>query len=219
MNGTGFAQAGAPVKEENVLAGAVGAFLGALIGGLMWFLLYQVGFFSGLSGLVGAICAIKGYTFFSKGSSKKGVIISIIVAVAVMILAWYLCLTKDVYDAYQEWYAQGKVDFTVTFPEAFRGAYLFLGEGDIAASYFGELAIGLVLCVIGSFRFIREAFRKTANPAAPAAPITPESPVSQDPGAQGFDPTQSQPVPPAQATASPPSGPENSEQPPQNPAF
>ena len=34
----------APVKE-NVLAGAVGAFLFALVGGVLWFVLYLVGFF------------------------------------------------------------------------------------------------------------------------------------------------------------------------------
>ena len=66
----------APVKE-NVLAGAVGAFLFALVGGVLWFVLYLVGFFAGISGLVGAVCAVKGYSLFSKKESVKGIVIAI----------------------------------------------------------------------------------------------------------------------------------------------
>jgi len=74
--------------KENVLAGIVGAFLFSLAGGVLWFLLYQIGFVAGISGLVGAVCAIKGYSVFAKKESTKGIIISLIVTLVVMIIAW-----------------------------------------------------------------------------------------------------------------------------------
>lgn len=147
-------------RRENVLAGTVGALLFSLAGGVLWFLLYQVGFLAGISGLVGVICAIKGYSVFAKGESLKGVIISVLAAVVIMILAWYLCLSLDVYNAYQDWYANGEVDFTLTFAESVQNAYLFLGEADIALAYFKDLGIGLLLCVVGAGRFVSDAVKR-----------------------------------------------------------
>ena len=44
--------------QENVFAGAVGAFLFALAGGIVWFILYLLGFLAAISGIVGVVCAI-----------------------------------------------------------------------------------------------------------------------------------------------------------------
>ncbi len=143
--------------KENFGAGLVGAFLFALAGGILWFVLYQVGFLAGISGFVGVICAIKGYSLFAKGESVKGVIASAIIALIVIIIAWYSCLAYDVYLAYEEWYANGEIDFTITLSEAFRGAYLFLEDPDIASSYLLDLGLGVLLCIVGSFSTIKNA--------------------------------------------------------------
>lgn len=156
-------------EKENVLAGTVGALLFALAGGVVWFLLYQVGFMAGISGIVGVVCAIKGYSLFAKTESMKGIIISIIAAVVIMILAWYLCLSWDVYEAYQEWYAAGEVDFTLTFGESVQTAYLFLEEPDIAFDYLKDLGIGLLLCVVGAYGSVSNALRRIKQ--AKQAPV------------------------------------------------
>ena len=160
--------------KENVLSGTVGAVLFSLAGGALWFVLYQVGFFAGISGLVGVICAIKGYALFAKKESLRGVVIAIAAAVLVMVLAWYLCLSLDVYTAYQDWYANGEVDYTVTFWEAVRGAYLFLADGEILLAYLKDLGIGLALCVVGAYRFVADAVRrvKQEKAQAEAAPVS-----------------------------------------------
>ncbi|MBR6744037.1 MAG: hypothetical protein IKM00_02325, partial [Clostridia bacterium] len=77
--------------KENVLAGAVGAFLFSLVGGILWFVLYQIGYVAALSGLVGVICAVKGYTFFAKtkNESKTCLVLSVIIAVLVLAISWY----------------------------------------------------------------------------------------------------------------------------------
>ena len=158
--------------RENVLAGVIGALLFSLVGGALWFVLYQVGFLAGISGLVGVVCAIKGYTIFSKGESLKGVVIAIVCAVVMMILAWYLCLSMDVYYAYQEWYEAGEVDYTLTFFESVRGAYLFLTDSEILIPYLKDLGFGLVLCVVGAYRFVADAVRKVKQEKE--QPVQPE---------------------------------------------
>lgn len=147
-------------EEENVLAGAVGAFLFSLAGGVLWFVLYQVGYLAAISGIVGVICAIKGYALFAKKESVKGIVISVIMAVIVLAVAWYLCLSMDVYNAYQEWFKAGEVDFTVTFGEAVRGAYLFFEDSEIAVSYIKDLLFGLALCAFGAVHSIVNAVKR-----------------------------------------------------------
>ena len=151
-------------KEENVLAGIVGALLFSLAGGIVWFLLYQIGFLAAISGIIGVVCAIKGYTIFGKRESVKGVIISTVLAFLVIVAAWYLCLSYDVYNAYQDWFANGEVDFTLTFAESVRAGYLFLVEDtEIAIAYLKDLGIGLIFCVVGAFGYVKAAIGKAKN--------------------------------------------------------
>lgn len=160
LNGEPIAAEKPAEKGENVLAGIVGAFLFALVGGVLWYVLYQVGFLAAISGIVAVVCAIKGYSVFAKCESIKGVVISIIMAVLVIVIAWYLCLSTDVYNAYQQWYADGEIDYTITFFEAVRGAYLFLGETEILLGYLADLGIGVLLCIVGCIQPIANAIRK-----------------------------------------------------------
>ena len=164
-----------PQERENVLFGIVGAFLFSLVGGVLWYVLYQVGFLAGISGIVGVICAIKGYSVFAKRESKKGVIFSVIIAALVIVAAWYLCLANDVYVAFQDWYELGEVDYTVTFFEAVRGAYMFLEDPEIATGYFTDLAIGLGLCVLGAARNVIEAFKRVDTVAMPQPEVAPDA--------------------------------------------
>ncbi len=150
--------------NENVLAGIVGAFLFSLAGGIVWFVLYQIGFLAAISGIIGVVCAIKGYAIFGKRESVKGVIISTVLAFLVIVAAWYLCLSYDVYKAYQDGFANGEVDFTLTFAESVRAGYLFLVEdAEIAIDYLKDLAIGLIFCVIGAFGYVKAAIGKAKN--------------------------------------------------------
>lgn len=154
------------VVPENRLAGTVGALLFSLAGGVVYFLLYQVGYIAAISGLIGVICAFKGYEVFAKKLSKFGCIISVVMALLVIILAWYCCLAKDVYSAYQSWFADGEIDFTLTFAESLRNAYRFLSEPEISKSYVTDLIIGIFLCALGAVRPIINIVKGNKNKAA-----------------------------------------------------
>lgn len=147
-------------QQENVIAGIVGAMIFALAGGILWFVLYQIGFFSALSGVVGTVCANIGYRLFARKESLKGVIISVVAAVAAILIAWYMCLSLDCYHAFQDWFANGEIDYTITFAQAVRISYRFLKDPQLAASYFGDLAIGLVLCAVGAFSFVKNHIKR-----------------------------------------------------------
>lgn len=161
--------------EENVVAGTVGALLFSLAGGILWYVLYQVGYLAAISGIVGVICAIKGYAIFGKKESIKGIVISVIASVVVIVIAWYLCLANDVYEAYQVWYENGEIDYIISFTDAVNGAHYYLEEPDIAAGYFKDLAIGLILCAVGCVSCVINAVKriKAENEAATVMPCEP----------------------------------------------
>lgn len=170
-------------KQENVLAGAVGAFLFGLAGAAVWVVLDLVGFMAGLSGLVGVICAMQGYKVFGGKLSKKGVIIAAVIAILILVLAWYGCFAKDLYQAYKEWYANGEVDFMPTYFDCVRNGFRFFQEGEIAKDYLLSLLIGLGLALLGSYRYIINAFRG----ATETKPVQEPLPVQNDPYAVNPD--------------------------------
>ena len=143
--------------KENVVAGIVGAMLFALIGGVVWFFMFQIGFISAVGGLVGVVLANIGYSLFAKRESLKGVIISVLAAIVAIAIACYMCLALDCYNAFQSWYASGEIDYTITFIQAVRGAYRFLAEPEIARSYIFDFALGLFFCAIGACRYVLNA--------------------------------------------------------------
>ena len=141
-------------NKENVLAGIVGAFLFSLAGAVVYFLLNLIGYIASISGLVGAVCAVKGYAIFSKKESKKGIIFSAIISLLVMVLAWYLCLAYDIYDAYKMAFEAGEIDFSLTFLESVRLAPAFLEDPEISGTCFRNLGLGLFFCLLGCASFV-----------------------------------------------------------------
>ena len=144
------------LEKENTLAGIVGAFLFSLVGGILWFVLYQIGYLAAISGLIGVICAVKGYTFFAKvkHESVKCIVISIITTVIVLAISWYFCVAYDIYLAYQEWYAAGEVDFTYTFFESVRVVPFFFAEREILIAYLKDLGLGLLFAGLGVIYYL-----------------------------------------------------------------
>ena len=154
--------------KENILAGAVGAFLFSLVGGILWFVLYQIGYVASVSGLIGVVCAVKGYTFFAKtkDESKKCLIISVISAVIVLVISWYFCVAYDIYLAYQDWFAAGEVDFTVTFFEAIRLIPYFFEDTELLVAYLKDLGLGVLFAGIGVLFYLKQREKKMKKLAA-----------------------------------------------------
>lgn len=176
--------------KENVVAGIVGAFLFSLVGGVLWFLIYMFGFIAGISGLIGAVCAIKGYSIFAKKESIKGIIISVIISLLVIALAWYFCLAYDVYDVYNEWFEAGEIDFSISFFDAVRGAHIFLTDPEIGPAYFGDLAIGIILCIVGAGSYVINRIRNAKS----GAKNTPEpTPIQAQEQENTEEPTEEEP--------------------------
>ena len=135
--------------DENVLAGIVGSFLFALIGAVLWFVVYQIGIIAAICGLVTVICAINGYRIFARNLSMEGIVISIVISVVMIAVAEYTCVAYDIYKVYSEVYS-------VSFFAAFRSVFGFMAEyGELTGAVIRDLLIGYALGAVGSFTYIR----------------------------------------------------------------
>ena len=110
-------------KPENVITGAVGALIGAAIGGASIILLNRLGYVASISGLILAVCALKGYELLGNRLSAKGIVISVLLMLATPYLADRLDWALLAMEAYEE--------YGITFAEAFRLVPELIKEGAI----------------------------------------------------------------------------------------
>ena len=75
------------MKKGNILFGTIGAIIGSFAGVALYVGVALLKVFSSWSGAISLYCAIFMYTLFSRKLTKLGVVISIIVSCASMILA------------------------------------------------------------------------------------------------------------------------------------
>ena len=109
---------------------------------------------------------LKGYSFFAKGESKKGIVISVIIAAVVIIIAWYVSFCMDMVEAYQYWYETGEVDYAPTFFE-----YVPFAHYDLMVNpgYFADLLISLGLGALGCFSYVSQTIKRQKAMAAQMA--------------------------------------------------
>ena len=88
------------MKKGNILLGLIGAIIGSLPGVAIYVGLTMIRVFSSWSGFVALYCAIFMYTLFSRKLTKLGVVISIIVSCASMILAEVIVTSINIANRY-----------------------------------------------------------------------------------------------------------------------
>ena len=140
-------------KRENVIGGIVGAFLGALIGGACIILISMLGYIASVSGLILAVCTLKGYELLGGKLSGKGIVISILFMLVTPYLAdridWAIVIVQEF------------AEYGVTFAEAFGAVPELLKDGSIEmGEYIKNLLMIYGFCVLGAFATLKNALKK-----------------------------------------------------------
>lgn len=146
----------AAAKKENVVAGFVGALLGSLLGALCIVIVSQLGYVAAISGLVMAICTLKGYALLGGKLTTKGIVISVIIMLVMTYAAdrldWAILVARefeeDLFLSYQ------------AIPE------LLQAEVIEAVNYYGNLALVYVFLLVGAVPTILVTARSQGAPSA-----------------------------------------------------
>lgn len=143
------AQSDVNINENgNILAGVVGAFLFSIIGGLLYFVIYQAGFIAGICGLVIFVLANFGYSLLAKTKNKAslpGLIASIAAMIVTIYVAEYVCISFEIFQAFKE--------FGITIFDAIKATPDFLKEAQIRDGFVEDIAFAYIfgfLATIGN---------------------------------------------------------------------
>lgn len=137
-------------KKENLVGGIVGALVGSLLGVASIILLSQMGYVAALSGVIMAVCALKGYEILGGKLTKKGIIISVVI----MIIMTYVGDRLD-------WGIMIARELEVDVFYGYRLVPLLLSEEIIdATNYVLNLVLVYAFLILGAIPTIRNAMRK-----------------------------------------------------------
>ena len=128
----------------NVLAGIVGAFLFALIGGALYFLIYQFGFIAGICGLVTFVLANFGYGLFAHTKNKLSLVAlisSIVMTLLVLLASEYLCISYEIYEVF-------KSEYGISFFDAVRATPEFLAESEVLIGFLKDIGIAYLFTAL-----------------------------------------------------------------------
>ncbi|MCM1174552.1 MAG: hypothetical protein NC341_05810 [Blautia sp.] len=127
-------------KNENLVGGIVGALLGSVIGAVCIIFFSQLGRVAVLSGIVMAVCTMKGYELLSGRLTKKGIVISVVMMLAMTYIGDRM-----------DWAILVAGEWDVDLFTGFRYVPVLLAEGIIeSANYWGNLALLYVFTVGGA---------------------------------------------------------------------
>lgn len=140
-------------KQENVVAGVVGALLGSLVGVIAIIIFSQMGYVAAISGIIMAVCTLKGYELLGGKITKKSVIACVIVMLVMVYvgdrLDWAVVISKEL---------------GAGFFDAFRAVPAFLSNGLIeSGSYYGNLALIYLFTALGAVPTIMGRLKKKAQ--------------------------------------------------------
>ena len=149
------APAAPAAKKENVLTGTVGALIGAVIGAAAIILISQLGYVASISGLILAVCVIKGYELLGGKLGIAGALICLVLVLVTPYVADRIDWALMIMDAYK--------DEGVTLAQAFAAVPALVDEGSIdSAIYTGSLVKLYIFAALGGFGTLVGMFKKKA---------------------------------------------------------
>ena len=153
-----------PVAAENVNGpvipdsraglGILGAFLGALLGGLAWALIGALGYVSGWIGILIVFLSYMGYGILAHKKDKIGLAVSIVFSVIIIIPATYLSYGWSYYCAMNE-----SIAGYTTLTRALLELPAYLTNYDGWSEFAGDLIMGYVFMLISCIYFVFSAQR------------------------------------------------------------
>ena len=136
-------------KQENRLAGIVGALIGSIIGGMASVLVGQLGWISAVSGVILAFSTLKGYETLGKGLSKAGILVCIVLMLATPYLAdrisWAMVIVKE---------------FGWLFGDAFLYVHDVIAEFGLEADYWKDLLFVYAFTALGAITILKQTFKQ-----------------------------------------------------------
>lgn len=138
-------------SPSNPVLGVAGAIVGAALGGIVWILVYQLGYIAAPCGLLMVFLAMKGYELAGKGLDRKGIILSVVVAAVMIYGAAYAAIVVSVYR---------EIGSGISLEFAFRLTQMALTDPEAKSQFTKELLTGYGLSALCAFGMVIRRFKE-----------------------------------------------------------
>ena len=136
------------VKEENVILGAVGAFIGVFAGAALILLLAKIGYVASICGVIMAFLSLFLYTKFAGKLSWKGIVISVVMMIVGVFATEWLFYSYLFYDELKE--------YGFTFGDIFKSLFTFIDMAEIRGSFIKDLLMLYGFTALGAVPQIKK---------------------------------------------------------------
>lgn len=134
------------VDNGNVGMGVVGAALFSLVGAVLYFIVYQIGYIAGICGFIMFTMATLGYNKLAKPQQKNpmiGIVIASVVTLVMLFVAEYVSMAYALYDGFQE------LGLTsIGFFDVLKNMSNFLEDPEIMSSLVEDLVFAYIFAVV-----------------------------------------------------------------------
>lgn len=136
------------VEKNNYIKGLLGAIVGALIGSILWVVVYQLGIIAAICGMAIALCSIKGYILLGGKVNLIGIIMVIVVILASVFLAEFTGLAISV-----------SRELGISISDALDFMSIALKDSEVKMEVIKELIIGYVFTIAGVGSYLSKSKR------------------------------------------------------------
>ena len=143
-----------PEKQENMFTGIIGALLGAALGGASIVLLGQLGYVASISGLILAVCTLKGYELLGKSRGTVGTILCVLLMLITPYIAYRISFAMQLVSIFAE---QGE---SVVFADVFASVHVIVEMAGATFDFIKELAMLYLFTALGAFGTLKGLARK-----------------------------------------------------------
>ena len=136
-------------KKENFTLGILGALVGGLIGGASIVLFGQLGMISAISGVLLALCTLKGYELLGKERGVLGTVACVVIMLIVPYFAdrinWALVIIEEL---------------GLAFGDAFLYVHEVVEEFGLEGDYWKDLLFIYGFAALGAFTILKQPIKK-----------------------------------------------------------
>ena len=131
--------------DDNKVAGAIGALIGALLGIGIWCLIGLFGKIAVIGGFAICLGTLGGYLLLGQGISRKGLVICLIIVLAAVYFATRLNYGILLYR---------EMEGELTFWESYTGAMTIIKSYGEMGSFLKDLGFGYLITIGGGFALL-----------------------------------------------------------------
>lgn len=140
-------------SSGNFGLGVVGAILGSLIGVAIWIGIYQLNIIAGIAGFLMFYFAFKGYQLLGKKKDKKGVIVSLVICIVMVLVAEFLGIVIAIMRELNFSFSNAAAFFEVSLQDS----------AEVKLELIKELMIGYGLMIVATYSSARQTFTEVGN--------------------------------------------------------